>query len=124
MIGRIAILVLLIAFLGAILISLSFVHRDGPEESVAFLLGLVVFRFFLLMAGAEWIVAMTAILGPVFLIAGIGWFAYLLLAPPKLVYLGGGMVGKISPLEFWLDHRRSVQQEMRETLSASRVRRR
>ncbi|MCL4391826.1 hypothetical protein M1413_00635 [Patescibacteria group bacterium] len=125
MIEKIAILVLLFSFLGATLISLSFIRRDGPEESIPFLLGLVIFRFFLLMACSEWFVVMAAILGPILLLVGMGWFAYLiLLAPPKFLYLGGGVVGQVSSFELWLAHRRSVNQEMREALSASRVRRR
>ena len=125
MIEKIAILALLVSLLGATLISLSLVRRDGPEESIPFLLGLVIFRFFLLMACSEWFVAMAAILGPILLLVGIGWFTYLiLLAPPKFVYLGGGVVGRVSSFELWLAHRRSINQEMREALSASQVRRR
>jgi hypothetical protein len=125
MIEKIAIFVLLASFLGATLISLSLIRRDGPEESIPFLLTLVVFRSFLLMACVEWIVLMAATLGPILLLVGIGWFTYLLfLAPPKFLYLGRGVVGKISSFELWLEHHRSVKREMREALSASRARKR
>ncbi len=124
MIEKIIILGLLASLLGAVLISFILIRRDGPEESIPFLLGVIIFRFFMVTVCIGIAVIIGVIISLPMAIVGGAWLFYaLLLAPPKLVYLDNGIVGQVSYFEAWLSRHRRVKQEMRETLATSRARR-